>query len=327
MNDRRILSDDFVESLTGGMLSPILDFVRKDSTLDIEIRNKYINIYYRGGNLIKITEIKQGVLYEFKFDIKYSKATNLHTYDELRKKNIVFVSSPEGVCTWVNAIPKIKHAIDFFLGSSKEKNEREFQQLIVRENNYSKIANSTDYFILDIEYTNSDSREARFDMIAMKWPSTSATRKLSNGFLPTLAFIEVKYGDDALVGKSDIKSHIRHMEKFLEDRIKFESLKAEMVEVFKMKRRLKLIKFGKKGGNNHEISSFSGDVKPEYILLLINHDPACSKLNNAKLKPMKNAELKFAVSTFMGYGLYNESIFSLDEFKERFKKQFCSNIN
>jgi len=46
----RGLSDKFMAALTGGVLTPLLDRVKADSTLCLEIREDYLNIYYRGGN-------------------------------------------------------------------------------------------------------------------------------------------------------------------------------------------------------------------------------------------------------------------------------------
>ena len=39
------------------------------NTLSLEIRDGYINIYYRGGNLLRITQKKNG--YSFHFDERY----------------------------------------------------------------------------------------------------------------------------------------------------------------------------------------------------------------------------------------------------------------
>ena len=35
-------------------ISLVLDRVKKDDTLALEIRNEYFNIYYRGGSLAKV---------------------------------------------------------------------------------------------------------------------------------------------------------------------------------------------------------------------------------------------------------------------------------
>ena len=43
----RLLDKDFFKDLLDGDLENCLDYVRTDDTLDLEIRENYINIYYR----------------------------------------------------------------------------------------------------------------------------------------------------------------------------------------------------------------------------------------------------------------------------------------
>ena len=54
----RGLSKKFMNDLSKpeGTLYPILERVRKDHNLMFAIRDGYINIYYRGGNIIRITQ-------------------------------------------------------------------------------------------------------------------------------------------------------------------------------------------------------------------------------------------------------------------------------
>ncbi len=42
----RILDEDFVKELLCGNLKDCLKYIRDDDTLDLEIRENYINIYY-----------------------------------------------------------------------------------------------------------------------------------------------------------------------------------------------------------------------------------------------------------------------------------------
>jgi len=49
---------DFVQP--EGLLNPILARVKKDQTLMIAIRENYINLYYRGGKLLRVTEQSAG---------------------------------------------------------------------------------------------------------------------------------------------------------------------------------------------------------------------------------------------------------------------------
>jgi len=66
---KRELSTTFMTDLLTGSLKMFLLYPQ-GYTLDIEIREKFVNIYYRGGNILRITEI--GIhSYEFEFDSNY----------------------------------------------------------------------------------------------------------------------------------------------------------------------------------------------------------------------------------------------------------------
>ena len=65
-------------SLKSGLLKPVLDRVKKDDTLMLGIRDGYFNIYYRGGNLLRITE-KQ-LSFDLFFDKKYDLSEGHKTF-------------------------------------------------------------------------------------------------------------------------------------------------------------------------------------------------------------------------------------------------------
>ena len=301
MINMRSLSLKFVYELKTGLLASILCIAKHDSTLCVEIRENYINIYYRGGNIIRIEE-NQG-LFKASFDRKYLDE-NLTNVPDLPG----ILNNEENVEAWFNAIPFLKHEMDLWFGCHP-KNEREFQQLMLRENNFGNSAKGTDYFICDIEYAN---HTGRFDLIAAKWPSSSIHRKNNRNL--RLAFIEMKYLDNALTGSAGLCKHIDDINTFLSSSENLENIKEEMKSIFNQKLDLGLI------NNQKSIESFSDD-KPEFILALINHDPDSSILRNEleRLSDCSNAEIKVATSNFMGYGLYSQSIYSLDEFLNKFE--------
>ena len=43
-----------MNDLKMGMLQPVLELAKSDDTLSLAIRDEYINIYYRGGSIMKI---------------------------------------------------------------------------------------------------------------------------------------------------------------------------------------------------------------------------------------------------------------------------------
>ena len=158
----RAISKDFLDDLLTGELKPLLDMVHIDDTLDLELRGKCINIYYRGGSLFRITE-KVSRTYEIFFDLNYCKT------EAWGKTGITVICNPT-IEQAVKDIPYYKQAMDIYLGKS-HKYEREFQQVLVRENNcHGIISRSTDYYIIDIEYADSnENRKSRFDIVALKW--------------------------------------------------------------------------------------------------------------------------------------------------------------
>jgi hypothetical protein len=85
----RGLSDTFMNELKRGLLSPILNLVLSDDSLIMEIRNDYINIYYRGGNILKIE--KKGNDYLPSFDFNRFGMGNSPPLAALRKKVRILV--------------------------------------------------------------------------------------------------------------------------------------------------------------------------------------------------------------------------------------------
>jgi len=299
---KRELDEYFMDDLLNGNLKEILNYVKKDHTLDLEIRNNYVNIYYRGGNILRIK--KKGAKYEFHFDNKYI------TFDSSLKIINMNINTD-----WNSYFPQAKQVMDFYF-SAHNNEEREYQQLVVRENNYSSISNGTDYFILDIEYDNH--KGARFDIIAIEWPSEATKRKLFKGFKPKLVVIEMKYGDGALSGKSGMKKHFDDFAKLISNPVDISDLKDEMLNVFKQKRKMGLIPCLSDSNNSNSVAQFSEEI--ELLFLIANHDPESKKLIK-KLSGQSLSNVSFIVSNFMGYGLYNHCIHETQIFKNNFVNQ------
>ena len=298
----RGLSAEFINDLKEGKLKVLLETVKSDNNLCLSIRNEYINIYYRGGNICKVTKKNEKYLYEF--DDSYIKNTQ-------NKEKIMNTYLKGDIQKIIEIFPLVKSEMDCFFGE-KEKAERECQQLIVRENNYSNISNDTDYFIADIEYANKENG-SRFDMVAVKWPSTGKDRR--NPINTRLSFIEVKFGDDAIDGKAGIQKHAKDILSFCKmntniynevEKLLNQEIELGIANVSQKKKEVKLTR-----------------EKPEFIFLFANHKPAKTKLKTELKKivempeyeELKNlCDLKIAKSSCMGYGLYEDTIVSLEDF-------------
>jgi len=170
---------------SGGCLNGLLNLVLQDATLELEMRGTCsASIYYRGGNLLRIEW--NGTQYVLHFDTNYcSHGQNL--------------SGQPSIAEAIEQAPIYKQTMNRWF-AQHPKYEREFQQLVERDNNrHGAISHATDYYIVDTEFVYED---ARFDMVAVHWPSIGAVRK--NLHAPKLAFIEMKYGDGALSGTAGL---------------------------------------------------------------------------------------------------------------------------
>ena len=170
----RTINDIFINDLTKGSLRFFLEQVKDNrNELSLEIRNGYINIYYKGGNLLKITQKKNG--YSFFFDTKYclnkDEGSNYQLLKNLPKDDIE---------QHVQHFKLLKDEMDTWF-KKYQKLERDYQHNLL-------VANPC---IIDIEYQIRNI--LRLDMLMY-----------ADG---KLYIVENKYGIGAIGGKSGIKDH------------------------------------------------------------------------------------------------------------------------
>ena len=310
LNKTRAICEDFCKDFEdGGCLNELLKAVLHDDTLCLEFRGEYrAVIYYRGGALYTIQKVADN---ENSSKSRWISFNNNYC-DESSEEDVVEEEEPKdyklSIEDAVRDIQKYKGIMDRYFSKHK-KYEREFQQLILRENNYvGDISNASDYFILDIEYSyHKKKNDMRFDMLAVEWPSRKRTNRKN---LP-LIFVEVKYGDDALKGTSGIEKHIN-------DYISFRNNESAMEKVFKQKLRLGLISSYQDEKKERIVSEITIDSKnPKYIFVFANHKRKSTKLKNEIEKAIDNHkndepdrldEIRVAKASEMGYGLFSYGI-------------------
>lgn len=296
----RKLNERFLSDLEEGALYSLLAAVQRDDSLCLELRGTYINLYYRGGNLLRIDQ--EANFYKVFFDTNYfSDKNGAH----LPKQELY---EREHVEAWLGVLPSLKHAMD---QSGKLKEEREVQQHLVRANNGRRLGKATDYYVCDIEYAGRG-RRGQFDLVAVHWPSNPTERKRAEN--RRLVLMELKYGDGALVGSSGVSSHIKDLNEFLSDSDRVGDFKADMIHVFNQKRRLGLLNCDK------DLARFS-DEKPLLLLVFADHDPDKRKLGEVldDLPNSPHAEVRIATAPLMGYGLFGEGM-TVDSARERLRQ-------
>ena len=294
---------DLLDPASG--ISLVLDHVKKDGTLALEIRNDYFNIYYRGGSLAKI-ERKGTGFYLVTFDDDYF---GDRTVPCALVDAITTLDSAE---EWIATIPHLKNAMDFYR-TVKRNDEREYQQLVVRDNNLARFGTSSDYYICDVEYADPS---MRFDLVAAHWPSTAASRKNPHG--KGMAVIELKVLDGSLGGGAGLAKHLEDFHIFINSP-DLGLFREEMRTIFRQKVELGLVSC------KYPIESFVDEV-PSFVLLLVNHDPASRKLLNFlnDLPSFPDVELKIATACFAGCSLYDQGMYRMDDFLTRFRDQIYS---
>ena len=198
-----------------GKLGGLIEMVKNDDELVLQIRDDYFNVYYKGGNLLKVSSENS-----FQFDYNYYKCEiGLDTQDQRKKR-----------------IDKRRSVLE----SLKETRD------------YNSNTESTDYTIIDLEFQVSTRKDCiyhyepssiprhpgvdvyekspRFDIIAVR---NSDHR---------LCVIELKNGLDALVGKSGIGDHADSFEGSIGKNPLAElTFTKEMKKVVSDKKRFKLL--------------------------------------------------------------------------------------
>lgn len=309
----RKLSESFINDLMNknGLLHPILERVRQDDTLMLAIRDNYINIYYRGGNLLCAKQQGHDSYPSF-FNERYNKSEK--TIPVLP----AIIKSRDDARTWVDEFSHLKEIMDIYF-SSNSKLEREFQQLVARENNCSAISNESEYFVSDIEFADSG-LGARFDILAIRW--LASHRK--NGSNCRAVLMEMKYGDSALGGSAGLLKHLQDIDSLISDNDKYKSLLAMIESQFNQLAELGLLSFNRcSGGTKVKLDA---NDKPEVVFILANHNPRSTKLSLILDDPQvvkygqdKRFDLRFFVSTFAGYGLHSDCMLTLTQFQKLLK--------
>lgn len=175
----RGLSPEFIAELRTGYLSGLVAKVRDDKDLDLHIRENYLNIYFKGNSLLKLSEVK-------------GKPYRVEVHEKFRGEHLPLaaIGDEAEAAAFVAAVPRLKAAIVEHGASSLEV---EYEQLLIRANNLEPRTNS-EYFIVDRQYAVGGDR---FDLIGLWWPLQGRRR----GQEVAPCFLELKYALNSDIGK------------------------------------------------------------------------------------------------------------------------------
>ena len=318
---QRGIGRDFEDQLTEyGILWPILQRLQHDDTLSLEIRNGYLDIYYRGGRLLELRANRGATKFTTAFDERYCDHAEWCPQPPPQPPKII--DNRSHAQAWVDVFAARKQIMDIHF-CKRPKIEREYQQAVVRDNNRHAIGERSDYVIVDVEYAQSPrafpGSDYRFDMVGFRWPLGNGRRARS---IVTPVIMELKAGDGALTSGGTacgLAKHVDDIECFLTpepgEAISKPHLLLcqELLRVFETKRRLGLPSIPQRM-STLEIAEVS--IRPQMLFVIANHRPK-SKVLNRELKNMpvcERADYYVAKVQHTGYALFAENMKSLDEF-------------
>jgi len=258
----RKLSDNFMTALTSGFLSGLTRKVRHDKDLDLEIRENYLNIYYKGNSLLKLDEQASG-RYRVGLHQKFSNGLTLPTH-------LMDEATTDG---FLQGIPLLKERIVQYGQSSLE---TEYEQLLIRANNLEQRTNS-DYFVVDRQYAVSSI--GRFDLTGFIWERQGRKR----GQEVPLCFMELKYALNP-----DIQNLHEQITRYYESiRADASALAEEVQGVFRQKLALGLFDQPQDRLDALQTLRFSSDIdRYQFIVVLIDYNPYSTLFDLDALKAL-----------------------------------------
>jgi hypothetical protein len=278
-----MLSDQFVKSLDkDGFLNPLLERVKNDPDLDLQIRNKYINIYYKGNNLLKLTQ-------------NYSMSIhNTFKVDYLPHK----LNNSEHCASFIDALPKIKEKIVNNYTKAKSF-ETEYEQLLIRANSYTKKVNS-EYFVIDRHYAKN--KINIIDIVGIFSDRNHRNHKT----IKIYPFIgEIKYSLNPDIKKLDdqIRRYYEEIKKTYQDTIE------RIEEILHLKSRLGLLEASDNLIEKFKTAEVNNDIKKlRIVIIFIDYNPY-SKSHNEVIMRLKELDISDQIYIFhTGLSMWQENV-------------------
>jgi hypothetical protein len=275
----REISEKFFTELKSGFLVDIAKSVIADTDLNLEIRDHYINIYYKGNSLLKLAETSTG--YRAEIHEKFSQGLDIPK-----------VFNKGNIDIFIKAIPQLKQNI---ILNSKRSLEVEYEQMIIRANNFEP-RNNTEYFIVDRQYAV---KEGRFDLTGMFW---NRQHRAKYQEVP-VCLMEIKFALN-----SDISEVHDQLTRYYEAiHPKAAEIAAEMQAVFPQKLDLGLYHQSEDRIAALKTLTFSPKIEQfQFILILVDYNPNSSKLD---LESIRNLPFANQIKVFYsGFGMWQQNV-------------------
>ncbi len=259
------LSDVFLNCLKSGFLAGIPAAIRRDHDLNLEIRDGYLNIYFKGNSLLKLTEVYPSSKYKVEVHPAFSKGLNLPAH-------LVDVYTTD---SFLGNIPRLKQNP---VNHGKSSLEIEYEQMIIRANNFEP-RNNTEYFIIDRQYTR---RDARFDLTGLCWERNRRCRNQE----VDLCLMEVKFALN-----QDIKKVHEQLNRYYQALKPIaEEIAEEHQTIFRQKLELGLYDQKPERLEAMKTLIISKDLSRfQFVLVLVDYNPHSTKLDLSEIERLSFA--------------------------------------
>lgn len=280
----RGLNESLLELFKNGHLNTLIQCVRADKDLDFQIRENYINIYYKGHSLVKLSE-------NLKIESAFIKNTQAPLY----------LNNEEDTKKFIATMPVIKEEIrSWRVENNKENLEGEYEQLLIRANNLEEKT-ASEYYMIDRQYqTEKEMGMNRFDLTGFYWNNKSPR---SNKVVP-LSFIEVKFGLN-----NDIQNLHEQLERYY-NYVKNHTneLVEEYQVIFAQKLKLNLMNQNEDKLRALSEVKFSNNIDDfRFVIVLVDYNPRGKLVERAKIGLKK---LSFADQIriyYTGFALWEQN--------------------
>jgi len=281
----RKLSDSFMNELQTGFLKGLTEAVKADRDLDLHIRDNYLNIYFKGNSLLKLSEVKAHQQYKVEIHPKF-----------LTGLAIQNLTDEATTIRFLEKIPALKANIIKYGQTSLE---TEYEQLIIRANN-NEPRNTSEYFIVDRQYIVDQDRDGfRFDLMGFFWSG----RYRRKGQVVAPCLMEVKFALNTDISK--VHEQISRYYQLIQANV--ETVVEGLENVFYQRLALGLYHQAESRLEAMKTLTFSRELdKFQFIVVLVDYNPFSSKLDLTRLGnlPFSNQVKVFAT----GFAMWEQNL-------------------
>lgn len=277
----RRLSPEFMQCLQTGFLSGLRQSIASDIDLNLELRAGYLNVYYKGNSLLKLTE-RSAARYQVEVHPQFSAGLPLPTQ----------LDGADTAQAFLDIMPRLKQAIGQY---GQRSLELEYEQLIIRANN-AEARNNSEYFIIDRQYVRPT---GRFDLLGFFWDRNGRRR----GQTVPLCLFEIKFALNPEIAQL----HLQLQTYYTALQEQAADLAGEMQTLLRQKLDLGAFHLPQDRVDAMKTLTISADPKQiQLVILLVDYNPNSRLLNLDALSALPFADQVRLLRT--GFAMWQQTV-------------------